>query len=229
MKPVPPGLRLFALPQSPYCAKVRAVLRYKDIPFEECEPAGGSYQTTEYQNLVPAGSIPAIQTGDFLLHDSQAIIELLEDLRPSPSVWSNDPYTRARQRALVQYHDTRFEPVTRELVAHARQPREQRDQHQLDLVRDRLFDRVYRLEKMVDPAPWLGGDKPSLADWVYPVTIAIAEKLLGALDADLDLPSNLQGWYDLSRDREPARTEVARAEAAIQLWLNLGDPRSQIH
>ena len=225
----PESLRLFALPQSPYCAKVRAALRYKNIPFEECEPAGGSYQTTEYQELVPAGSIPAIQSGSFVLHDSQAIVEYLEDVCPSPSVWSEDRDVRARQRALLHYHDTKFEPTARELVAHARVPQDQRDQHEVDLIRDRLFDRLYRLNRMVSPSPWLLGDKPSLADWTYPVTLAITGELLGTLGAKLELVESLDGWYSRARVAEPAQTEVDRAVAAVRQWLSLGDERSQMH
>lgn len=226
--PVEP-LLLYALPQSPYCAKVRAVLRFKNIPFEEREPAGGSYQTTEYQQLVPAGSIPAIQRGAFILHDSQAIVEYLEDSCPEPSVWSTDRELRARQRALVHYHDTKLEPVARELVGHTRQPPDQRDQLAVDLVRDRLFDRLFRLERLVDPAPWLTGNTPCLADWTYPATLAIAEAMLHAMGAVLELPGMLGAWYLEARETEPARTEVERAESAIRSWLGVEPVQSQIH
>ena len=222
-------LRFFALPQSPYCAKVRAVLRRKGIPFQEQQPAGGSYQTTEYQELVPAGSVPAIQRGEFVLHDSQAIVEYLEEICPAPSIWTGDPQRRAQQRALVHYHDTKFEPVARELVAHARQPEEQRNQLEVDLIRDRLFDRLYRLDRLANPSPWLTGDTQSLADWTYPTTLAIAAMLLEAVEAELQLPESLAPWYARVRETEPMKTEVKRAEDAIRQWLTLDDGRSQIH
>lgn len=222
-------LRLFALPQSPYCAKVRAVLRVKSIPFEEQEPAGGSYQTTEYQELVPAGSIPAIRHGDFVLHDSQAIVEYLEDICPQPPIWTGNRQLRARQRALVHYHDTKLEPVSRELIAHARQPEDQRNQLEVDLIRDRLFDRLYRLDRLVNPSPWLTGNESCLADWTYPTTLAITGLLLDAMEAELQLPDSLARWYAHAREAEPAKTEVKRAEDAIRHWLTLDEGRSQIH
>ena len=210
---------LYALPQSPYCAKVRAALRFKGIDFVEQEPAGGSYQTTDYQDIVAAGSVPAIHIGDWVLHDSQAILEYLEECWPEPSIWSRDVKVRARQRALMYFHDTRLEPAARELVAHARQPATtERDNH-LDLIQDRLFDRLYRLERMVEPAPWLGGANPCAVDWAYPPTLAIATDLLLAMGRDLVLPPSLGDWYLRAREHEPVAGELATVRDAIQAWL----------
>ena len=229
MTATPKPITLFALPQSPYCAKVRAVLRYKAIAYEEHEPAGGSYQTTEYQQTVPAGSVPAIQLENYVLHDSQAIVEFLEETYPDPSVWSADPQLRAKQRSLVHYHDSKLEPVTRELVAHARQPAEQLDRHELNLISDRIFDRLFRLEKMVEATPWMLGDEPSMADWTYPGTLAIAMALADHLHIALELPGALSGWYVHASNAEPALTEVERVKGAIHQWLSLDSGWSQMH
>lgn len=218
MKPDVPVL--YAVPQSPYCAKVRAVLRFKGIGFDEREPAGGSYQTTDYQKLVAAGSVPAIQFGEWVLHDSQAILEYLEDEWPEPSIWSPISRVRARQRALMHYHDGRLEPAVRELVPHVRQPDSAERNHQLARIQDLLFDRLFRLDRMVTPEPWLGGDAPCALDWAYPPTLAIAGDLLAAVGRSLELPQALSEWYRLAIQTEPAATELVTVREAICNWLS---------
>ena len=53
-------IRLYALPVSGYCTKVRIVLRIKDIPFEETPPLGGHYSSAAYQAHMPPGTMPSI-------------------------------------------------------------------------------------------------------------------------------------------------------------------------
>ena len=73
------SLIFYAHPLSTYCAKVRIILKLKTIDFVEQLPLGGSYHSNAYHKLIAAGSVPAIQDGSFVLHDSDAIAEYLED------------------------------------------------------------------------------------------------------------------------------------------------------
>ena len=68
---------------SSYSAKVRLVLCVKGIEFEERAPKNG-YRSAEYRALVPMGTMPAIQEGDWVLSESEAINEYLEERYPSP-------------------------------------------------------------------------------------------------------------------------------------------------
>ena len=73
------ALIFYAHPLSTYCAKVRIVLKLKSIDFKEHIPPGGSYNSNASHELVAAGSVPAIQDKSFVIHDSDAIVEYLED------------------------------------------------------------------------------------------------------------------------------------------------------
>ena len=210
---------LYALPQSPYCAKVRIVLGHKQIKFDECEPMGGSYQTTEYQQLVAAGSVPAIQIDDWVLHDSQAIIEYLEEQYPGPSVWSKAPQVRAQQRALVHYHDCKFEPAVRALVPYIKQPDTAERVQNIALAHDRLFDRLFRLNKMVTTGPWLSGAELSAADFSFPATIYMGLDLLTHLDRELALPDQIAQWLDVVMKKPLIESEVSRLRGAVAQWL----------
>lgn len=68
---------------STYAAKVRTALHYKGIAFEERQPPDG-YRSQSYRKIVPMGSIPALVDGDFVLSESDAIIEYLNDTVPTP-------------------------------------------------------------------------------------------------------------------------------------------------
>ena len=100
---------------STYCAKVRIILRLKSVDFEEILPPGGSYNTTEYRTLIAAGSVPAIVSGGFRLHDSDAISEFLEEQYPEPAMWPENMQKRAVLRSISRFHDTRLEPALRTL------------------------------------------------------------------------------------------------------------------
>ncbi|MGI9319726.1 MAG: glutathione S-transferase family protein [bacterium] len=219
-------LTLYALPQSPFCAKVRGALRYKKIKFEEVEPHGGSYQTTDYQEIIVAGSVPAIQVDEWVLHDSQAIIEYLEEAFPSPSVWSEDVKQRAEQRALVNYHDSKLEPAVRELVPLARQPDSNDKEQHINLAKDRLFDRLYRLNRIVASELIQLNSPLCVADWVYPPTLYMALDLLDHMGHNLRLPDLVRIWMDRSMQNSIVEAETVRLRGAIAQWLIQGIERA---
>ena len=105
------SLIFYAHPLSTYCAKVRIILKLKTIDFVEQLPLGGNYHSNAYHKLIAAGSVPAIQDGSFVLHDSDAIAEYLEDCCPVPTMRAPDSQQRAYHRSVARYHDTRLEPA----------------------------------------------------------------------------------------------------------------------
>lgn len=212
-------LTLYALPQSPYCAKVRAALRFKGMGFEEVEPHGGSYQTTEFQSVFPAGSVPAIAEGDWLLHDSQAILEYLEEVQPNPSIWHADKKTRAVQRSIVLFHDSKLEPKVRELVPLAMQPDSPERTLQVGVVRDNVYDCLYRLVRLMALDKNSFGATMSAIDWTLPPTVAIAKDVLDHLDSSLDIPEPIARWLDETTLDPLVAEEVDRVRGAIAQWL----------
>ncbi len=212
-------LKLYALPQSPYCAKVRAALRYKGVPFEEVEPHGGSYQTTEYQSLVPAGSVPALEDNRWLLHDSQAILEYLEECYPTPSLWSPGRQERAVQRSIMHFHDTKLEPKVRELVPLVKQPATAERQLEIGLIRDSLFDRLYRLEKLISLEAGPGTAQISAVDWSLPPTVYMAEDILIHLGSSLKIPERMGFWIEQKAEIQLVAGEIDCVRGAIAQWL----------
>ena len=107
-------ITLYGVAVSAFVAKVRIALDAKGLAYDEAAPPDG-YGSAAYRVIVPAGSVPGLVVGGRPLHDSNAIVEYLEEIAPAPALLPEDPYDRARARALLGFHDTRLEAAARAL------------------------------------------------------------------------------------------------------------------
>ena len=89
----------YALPLSSYSAKVRIVLLSKNVSFHEIEPPEG-YRSEAYRAIVPTGTMPAINDEGYILAESEAINEYLEECYPAPRMLPTPPRDRATARFL---------------------------------------------------------------------------------------------------------------------------------
>lgn len=90
---------------SPFVRKVRIALAEKGIAYdqEQVVPFG---PRDEFRKLSPLGKIPVYQDGDLVLPDSSIIIDYLERIEPSPSLYPSDPGQRGRALWYEEYGDT---------------------------------------------------------------------------------------------------------------------------
>jgi glutathione S-transferase/maleylpyruvate isomerase len=116
-----PHFCMYSVPVSLYCAKLRLLMRFKILTWDELPPPGG-YGSEAYRALVPAGSLPALQVGEHIIADSEAIAEYLEESVPLPPALPTDLMQRAQVRALGRFHDTRLEPCVRALFSDIGKP-----------------------------------------------------------------------------------------------------------
>ncbi len=105
-------ITLYSIPESLYSAKLRIVMRMKGVEFEVVAPPGG-YGSNAYKQVVPAGTVPAIVHDGFVLADSEAIAEYLNEVFPEPQMLPGDARARAKARERSRFHDTRLEPEVR--------------------------------------------------------------------------------------------------------------------
>ncbi len=68
---------LYANSISNFASKVRVALELKGLAYEERLPPDG-YGTPAYKRIVPMGTIPALVEDDFVLSESETILEYLE-------------------------------------------------------------------------------------------------------------------------------------------------------
>jgi len=110
-------LSIYSVPVAAYCAKLRILMRYKSIAFNELSPPGG-YGSDEYRAIVPSGNLPAMIHDGFMLSDSEAIAEYLNEAFPSVPMLPDSIHHRAKAREFSRSHDTRLEPSVRALYPH---------------------------------------------------------------------------------------------------------------
>ncbi|MES3026168.1 MAG: glutathione transferase [Pseudomonadota bacterium] len=72
---------------SPYAMSCFVALTEKRLPFtlETIDLDAGQHQEPAYRDAVPSARIPALCHGDFLLSESSAIVEYLEDVFGAPA------------------------------------------------------------------------------------------------------------------------------------------------
>jgi len=210
------SLIFYAHPLSTYCAKVRIILKLKTIDFVEQLPLGGSYHSNVYHKLIAAGSVPAIQDGSFVLHDSDAIAEYLEDCCPVPTMRASDPQQRAYQRSVARYHDTRLEPALRALFGFIGESGANRADAALSVLTDSLS----RLANLVDPAPYLWAEQLCLTDCAYPTTLFMVQDVSTALGKTIELPAKLQAWQSALYEDQTIQEVVDDNRAAVAGWID---------
>lgn len=202
-------LVLYGVAVSAFVAKVRVVLDHKAMTYTEKVPPGG-YGSPAYRQIVPAGSVPALTVDGQPLHDSNAIIEFLDDLEPTPPLRPTDPMTRAQMRALLGFHDTRVEAAARTLFPVIK------GNGDADAGIEAINAALLRLDEIVAPlmaGRFIFGSMPTLADLVFPCTIQMAELMAAELGKSLNVPPRVDQW----------RKEVAKIDAVARSLTIAGD------
>jgi len=87
-------MKLYGFPLSPNTWKVRAVAAHLGIPLELEFIDLTKPRTADYLALNPSGRTPTLVDGDFVLSESNAIMQYIAGRKPS-SLWPDDPKIRA--------------------------------------------------------------------------------------------------------------------------------------
>ena len=194
-------LKVYWDPVSLYCAKLRITLRHKDLTWEEVPPPGG-YGSAEYKALVPAGNLPAMLNGDFLLSDSEAIAEYLNERFPVPAMLPADIKTRAQARMRGRFHDTRVEPTVRAVFPFV--AASARDPEKLKSCGAALSAQLHNFAQVLDANPL---PKDSL--WLCDTGFAITFEWMKMFEKHIGLPIDWPDTVLHYRDSLPSHAAVA--------------------
>ena len=82
--------RLFHVPLSPFCRKVRLSLAEKKIEVELVEERYWE-EDPDFMRRNPAGKVPVLRLDGIMMAESAAICEYIEETRPEPSLMPADP------------------------------------------------------------------------------------------------------------------------------------------
>jgi glutathione S-transferase len=208
-------LILYGLPLSTYTTKVRIALHAKGIAFAEIAPPDG-YRSQAWRAIVPSGTIPAIDHDGFILAESEAIVEYIDEAFSGPTLFPGDPRARAVIRRLARLHDLHLEPAVRALFPLVRDPAE-RDR--LPALASAIGARIDQWLATAQPAPWAAGSAFSAADCGFAVTLPLAQRLLEALGRPLEFPSALREWLSQCDSHAAVRSGLEPWRPATEAWL----------
>ena len=147
---------------SNYYNKAKLALLEKGIPFEEEYVATGSREEAVL-SCSPLGKVPFIRTEHGSLSESQAILDYIERLHPTPPLLPADPWAAAKVRELTLYIDLHLELVVRQLYAEAFFGGKV-DEETKARVRKQLPRNIEAFKRLARFAPFVAGDSFSQAD-----------------------------------------------------------------
>lgn len=213
-------LTIYSVPVAVYCAKLRIILRHKAIPFEELPPPGG-YGSDAYRALVPSGNLPAMIHDGFMLSDSEAIAEYLEEAFPDIPMLPQSVKLRAKAREFSRSHDTRLEPAVRAIypqVAYAT-----RNANEV-IAGGALISKHLSSLALLLSANALDTNKLWLCDCGFAMTFAWIKAFEVALDLPIDWPEIVTD-YDARLQRfHVIADELVAYQPAMDAYLEKAKP-----
>jgi glutathione S-transferase len=200
---------LYHTPMSPFCRKIRMLLREKGLEFElVCENPWD--RNLEFFALNPAGEVPVLieEDGSTIISGAYAIGEYLEDTYPSVNMIGRSVTERAEVRRLVDWFDHKFDyEVTQNVLFEKafKQYFKSGDTPNSAAIRVGKQNLLYHLDYigyLAKERYFLAGDQVTLADLA-------AASHLSALDYLGDVPWEYnpatRDWYALMKSRPSLR------------------------
>jgi len=173
------ALTFYYLSGSPFSWRVWLALEHKKIDYElyALSMQDGDLKSDWYLAINPRAKAPAIQDGSFVMSESNAIGEYLEEKysEHGESLWPSDIALKARARQLLYEIDNNFYPPTRRLIEQVFM-RAKPDSAIVTTARAQLKQEYAKLSAIVSN-DFLVGDMPTFADYaLYPLT-ALLERI----------------------------------------------------
>lgn len=201
-------ITLYTSAESLYCAKLRIAFRHKGVAFREIpKPA-------IYLDIVAQGSLPGMDHDGFILGDSEAIIEYLEERLTGPALLPEGAEARAKARERARFHDTRLEPALRGLFRHVA-PAGRDPAHVARQVAE-IDRQLGCLAGLLDRAP----DLPfGLGDCGLPVTFAWIELIVPAVGAEVAWPEPVRAYRARLGAVAAVGAEMAAYRPHMLAWM----------
>lgn len=177
-------LTLYEFWRSSCSWRVRWALAYKGMPYRAVavDLPAGAHRAPAYLAINAAGTVPCLVIDGRALHESVAILEWLEEVRPVPALLPGDPLARARIRQLVQVINAGTQPLQNTLPqrTHWDDPAAQLRWAQFWIARGLA---TYEALLRPDAGPYTFGDQLTMADLFLGPQCANAERFGVALAA----------------------------------------------
>jgi glutathione S-transferase len=194
------GITLYYGSGSPFAWRVQLALEHKALPYElkVLSFAAGDTRKPEFLALNPRHRVPVLVEDDFVLYESSAIVEYLDEAYPGRGapLFPGDARTRATARRMIREVDEDFDAALDPLTTQAfsKKP-EERDAKAIADARKALVEELALFTRAMR-GDYLAGPL-SAADYALYTLLAFvwrSEIKLPDLDAAGMLTPQLTGW-----------------------------------
>jgi glutathione S-transferase len=163
----------------------------------------------------PTGKVPCLVDGDFVLPESEVIMEYIEDKFPARSLRPADPKVHAKQRLLNRLIDLYVYPPMARLFPQL--SFKGRDQTVIDAALADMDKGLARLEAFIEGPKYAVGGQMSLSDCTLPPQLFFPVTLLprfGREDALAKSPK-LKAYYAAIAQEPPVAKALGEMGAAL--------------
>ena len=208
-------IKIYAIAVSLYCAKLRILLRHKQLEWQEISPPGG-YGSVEYKNIIASGNLPAIIDDGLMIADSEAIAEYLNEKFPHPPMLPKQLKLRAMARERSRFHDTRLEPELRALFPHIAPGK--RDQAVIDQQSRKITERLKQFSQMLDSSSDLDNEF-NLGDCGYPASFIWLEELVPIMGLTIVWPVKVHRYRERLSNISAVKSEIESYRPLLSKYL----------
>jgi glutathione S-transferase len=200
-------VKLYTFPIAPNPTRVRIYLAEKGLALEQVTVnlPRGEQRSDAHRARNPLGKLPVLELDDgSFVTESLAIIELLEELHPEPPLIGRGAVERARVRELERIAELGVLIQVARLVHATRSPLGLPPNPVLaEAAREALPGPLGVLEARIGDAPFLAGERPTIADCTLAAAFGFAR--FGGVEIDPRF-ERLQRWYARFSERPSARS-----------------------
>jgi glutathione S-transferase len=202
--------KLYHVPLSPFCRKVRLTLAEKKIEVTLIEERYWE-QSREFLARNPAGKVPVLRMDGRTLAESQAICEFIDDKHPEPPLMPKRAEDRYEVRRLIGWFDDKFhaevtskllyERINKKIMAQGYP-----DSKNVKSGASRIKFHLDYMTWLLDQRRWLAGDVMTLADFAAAAHLSCLDYIS---DVDWNRSAVVKDWYAKIKSRPAFRTLLA--------------------
>lgn len=178
---------------SPNTRRAMLALEEAEIAYEhvEVDLMGGEQKRDPYRALNPTARVPTLVDGDFVLWESNAIVEYVAALAPGKRLAGENPRERAEIARFAYMNAAHLSPNVARIFAHTiRLPEAQRIASVVEEARTEVDRCLLALDMRLRTHEWLVGDRITSSDIAILPVLANA----GMLRIDLSGFAGVSGW-----------------------------------
>ncbi|MEL7252828.1 MAG: glutathione S-transferase family protein [Pseudomonadota bacterium] len=202
--------KLYHVPLSPFCRKVRLVLGEKRIEVELVEERYWEAQP-DFLRRNPAGKVPILRFEDRVMSESTPICEYIEERFPEPPLMPKSADARFEVRRLVAWFDDKFHAEVTSKLLYERVNKKVMKQGFPDSGNVKAGAKAikFHLDYMawlLDRRRWLAGDAMTMADFAAAAHLSSLDYIS---DVDWNRSEVVKDWYAKIKSRPAFRGILA--------------------